>query len=190
MKYFKQKINNSYSKPIIIKLIAGNYKLISHNNDNIEIEGSFKRTLLVTIIKDEGDFISIKRQKLSTLIPKNLKKLVVIKVPTNSKISFRHIRGNLTPEGTFESFDVKILSGKIDVDLEKFQINRFAHFELYSGIINLNNVVASTNSKKKLSKIVNMNSINGYNISAHVKYGNIVEVNTNDKDVALNNSNT
>jgi hypothetical protein len=190
MKYFKQKINNSYSKPIVINLIAGNYKLISHDNDNIEIEGSFKRTLLVTIIKDEGDFISIKRQKLYTLIPKNLKKLVVIKVPTNSKISFRHIRGNLTPEGTFESFDVNILSGKINVDLEKFQINRFAHFQLYSGIINLFNVASRTNTNNKLRKTLKIDSINGYNIGANVKYGNIVEINASDKDFALKDSNT
>jgi hypothetical protein len=61
---------------------------------------------------------------------------------------------------------------------------------LYSGIINLFNVASRTNTNNKLRKTLKIDSINGYNIGANVKYGNIVEINASDKDFALKDSNT
>lgn len=173
MMYFKQKIDNQFSKPIRINLLFGNFQLISHDSNTIEIEGKLNRTFLVSTIKDEGSYITIHGQKLLSIISTRSPELILIKVPHQSTVYFKKLLGNLTIGGFYKSVEVEIGIGKVSIDFNKFQVSTYSYLELFSGKIELINLPEKTNLINQKSLKRNYKFINGSTLHTRLKLGSL-----------------
>lgn len=176
MKSSFQKLTLQELKPIEIKLIGGNFEIITQRDLSIIVDASgITNYGLVPVIKDLPDKTVVSNQSIGSFFPGKEKIIIKIYIPENSQLTFRQTSCNVMIHGHYEKLKVKASFGNIKVDLKDFIVDNNADFNLFAGEVKFRKPLEMNVDilEEKHHKLV-MQMGNKGKISAHVSVGDVM----------------